>query len=76
MPWENKLPLSISFLLKSISDSNSKSELCNLSDTLQANENLIFIKMFTFFLKKKAKQKKPCKKMKKALFNQNWGFGL
>lgn len=47
MPWENKPPLSISFVLKLISDPKSKSELCNLSDTLQANENLIFIKMFT-----------------------------
>lgn len=63
MPWENKPPLSISCLLKLISDSNSKSELCNLADTLRGNENLIFNEIFAL--------KKILAKLKKALFNQN-----
>lgn len=69
MPWENKPPLSISCLLKLISDPNSKSEFCNLADTLQGNENLVFNEIFTL-------KKKILTKMKKAIFNQNWGFGM
>lgn len=56
MPWENKPPLSISCLLKLISDPNSKSEFSNLADTLEGNENLIFNEIFT--LKKKTLQKR------------------
>lgn len=60
MPWENKPPLSISCLLKLISDPNSKSEFCNLADTLEGNENLIFNEIFTLEKKNLQKRRKLC----------------
>lgn len=76
MPWENKPPLSISCLLKLISDPNSKSEFSNLADTLEGNENLIFNEIFTLKKKKPYKNEESCVQSKVGLWHMMAKFRM